>query len=112
VHARHINELCLTGELISAARAAEIGLVNQVAPAGELDRIVETWLDKLRAASPAALRRGKQVISAMQMMGFEEALSFAEAQIGLASRSGDAREGLAAFNEKRPPRWARKPTQE
>ena len=107
VHARHINELCLTGELITAARAAEIGLVNQVSPAALLDTAVATLVDKLRAASPAALRRGKQVLCAMQMMGFEEALCFAEAQIALASRGADAKEGLAAFNEKRPPRWAR-----
>jgi len=112
MHARHINELCLTGELISAARAAEMGLVNQVVPAAELDASVDALVAKLNAASPTALRRGKQVIFAMQMMAFEEALSFAEAQIGLASRSGDAAEGLSAFNEKRPPRWARTPDED
>jgi enoyl-CoA hydratase/carnithine racemase len=52
-----------------------------------------------------ALRRGKQAIFAMEMMAFPEALAFAEAQIALASRSSDAREGIAAFNEKRPPAW-------
>jgi len=39
-------------------------------------------------------------------MAFAEALSYAEAQIALAARSADAREGLAAFIEKRKPRWA------
>jgi enoyl-CoA hydratase/carnithine racemase len=107
MHARHINELCLTGELISAARAAQMGLVNEVVPAAQLDATVDALIAKLKAASPAAMRRGKRVIFAMQMMAFEEALSFAEAQIGLASRSADAAEGLRAFNEKRPPRWAR-----
>jgi enoyl-CoA hydratase/carnithine racemase len=63
-------------------------------------------LAKLRAASPAATRRGKQVIAAMERMGFDEALAFAEAQIALASRSADAEEGLKAFAEKRRPRWA------
>jgi len=106
LHARHINELCLTGELISAQRAAEIGLVNEVAPAGQLDARVEVLLAKLRLASPAAIRRGKHVIFAMEMMAFNEALAFAEAQIALAAASADAREGLAAFNEKRKPRWA------
>jgi enoyl-CoA hydratase/carnithine racemase len=42
----------------------------------------------------------------MEMMAFHEALAFAEAQIALAAASADAREGLAAFNEKRKPRWA------
>jgi len=106
MHARHINELCLTGELISAARAAEMGVVNQVVPLAQLDAAVEALLAKLTAASPAAVQRGKQVIMAMEAMTFDEALPFAEAQIALASRSGDAAEGLAAFNAKRKPRWA------
>jgi enoyl-CoA hydratase/carnithine racemase len=105
IGARHLNELCLTGELISAARAAEIGLVNRVVPLSELDAAVAALLNTLAAASPAAVKRGKQVIFAMEMMAFPEALAFAEAQIALASRSSDAEEGLAAFNAKRPPRW-------
>jgi enoyl-CoA hydratase/carnithine racemase len=63
-------------------------------------------MTKLRTASPAAVRRGKQVIFAMERMAFEEALAFAEAQIALVSRSADAEEGLRAFGEKRKPRWA------
>jgi enoyl-CoA hydratase/carnithine racemase len=106
MHARHINELCLTGELISAARAAEMGVVNQVVPLAELDAAVDALLGKLTAASPAAVRRGKQAIMAMEQMAFDQALPFAEAQIALASRSADAAEGLAAFNEKRKARWA------
>jgi enoyl-CoA hydratase/carnithine racemase len=109
IGSRHLNELCLTGELITAARAAEIGLVNRVVPAGELDGAVDALLGKLAAASPAAVKRGKQAIFAMEVMSFSEALPFAEAQIALASRSSDAEEGLAAFNEKRPPRWLADP---
>jgi enoyl-CoA hydratase/carnithine racemase len=105
IGARHIAELCLMGDLIPAARAVEMGLVNQVVPMAELDAAVEAMIQKLRAASPIALRRGKQAIFAMEMMAFPEALAFAEAQIALASRSTDAREGIAAFNEKRKPAW-------
>jgi len=106
MHARHINELCLTGELVPAARAAEMGLVNEIAPAGELDAHVEALLAKIRLGSPAAIRRGKQAIFAMEMMAFNEAIAFAEAQIALCSGSADAQEGLAAFTAKRKPRWA------
>jgi enoyl-CoA hydratase/carnithine racemase len=106
MHQRHIAELCLTGELITAQRAADMGLVNDIAPAGALDSRVEALVARLRAASPSAVRRGKQVMFAMERMAFEEALSYAEAQIGLLARSADAEEGLAAFNEKRKPRWA------
>jgi len=106
MHAKHINELCLTGELISAARAAEMGLVNEVAAAGELDARVAALLERLRAGAPGAIRRGKQVIFAMESMGFEQAIAFAEAQIAAAARSAEAEEGLAAFSQKRKPNWA------
>jgi enoyl-CoA hydratase/carnithine racemase len=102
---RQINELCLTGDLIDAARAYEIGLINRVVPMAQLNEAVEAVLAKLRAASPLALHRGKQAIFAMEMMAFSEALAFAEAQIALVSRSSDAKEGIAAFNERRKPRW-------
>jgi enoyl-CoA hydratase/carnithine racemase len=105
IGARYVNELCLTGELISAARAAEMGLVNQVVPYGVLDEAVDALIARLRGGSPTALKRGKQAIFAMEMMAFHEALAFAEAQIALVSRTKDAEEGLAAFNEKRKPRW-------
>jgi enoyl-CoA hydratase/carnithine racemase len=106
VGARLVNELCLTGELITAQRACEIGLLNAVVPGEQLDAAVQGLIDKLVAASPLALKRGKATIAAMEQMAFGEALPFAEAQIAIASRTGDAREGLAAFNEKRKPRWA------
>ena len=105
MHQRHINELCLTGELIDAQRAAQLGLVNEGAAPGELDARSDALLARLRTASPAAVRRGKQAIFAMEQMAFEQALPFAEAQIALASRSSDAEEGFAAFNERRKPRW-------
>jgi enoyl-CoA hydratase/carnithine racemase len=88
MHARHINELCLTGELVSAQRAAEMGIVNEIAPAGELDSRVEALLAKIRLGSPAAIRRGKQAILTMEMLAFHEAIA------------------LQAFNEKRKPRWS------
>jgi methylglutaconyl-CoA hydratase len=106
ISARHINELCLTGELISATRAYEMGMANQVVPKAQLDEAVERMLGLLMSASPVAIKRGKTAIAAMEAMGFGEALAFAEAQIAAASRTGEAREGLAAFNEKRKPRWA------
>ena len=104
--ARHINELCLTADLIDAARAREMALVNFVVPTADLDAEVERVVARIAAGSPMAIRRGRLAIAAMQSMAFPEAIAFAEAQIGLASRSPDAEEGLAAFNEKRPPRWS------
>jgi enoyl-CoA hydratase/carnithine racemase len=103
---RHAAELALTGEMIDAARASEIGLVNHVVPADRLDAKVDEILAALTAGSPAALRRGKYVMGAMETMDFEAAIAFAEGQIALAAQTDDAKEGVAAFREKRKPRWA------
>ncbi len=105
IHPRHVNMLCLTGELIDAREALAIGIANAVVPYAELDARVDALVAKIAANSPVALKRGKYAIAAMEAMEFHEALAFAETQIAVASNTSDAREGLAAFNEKRPPRW-------
>jgi len=105
IGARHINELCLTGELISASRAREIGIANYVVPYEDLDSRVDALLTQLGEMSPVALRRGKYAIAAMENMAFGEALAFAETLIAVTAMTADAAEGLAAFNDRRPPRW-------
>jgi enoyl-CoA hydratase/carnithine racemase len=107
IGARHINELCLTGELISATRAREIGIANYVVPFEELDARVDSLQTQLLGMSPVAIRRGKFAIAAMEKMAFAEALAFAETLISVTTLTADATEGLAAFNERRPPRWKR-----
>jgi len=106
IHPRHALELILTGELFDAHRAREIGLVNYVVPASELDDRVNDLLEKIRLASPVAIRRMKQAIRAMESMSFDEAITFAESQIMLAAQTADAKEGIASFQQKRKPRWA------
>lgn len=105
LNTRHVNELCLTGALIDAAKAKEIGIANEVVPYAQLDARVDALVARLCEMSPVAMRRGKYAIAEMEWMSFHEALAFAETQIAVASRTDDAREGLAAFNERRPPRW-------
>jgi enoyl-CoA hydratase/carnithine racemase len=108
IGARHINELCLTGELISATRAREIGIANYVVPFEELDARVDALMSKIGEMSPVALRRGKYAIAAMESMAFAEAMAFAETMISVTSLTNDAAEGIAAFNERRPPKWRQK----
>jgi enoyl-CoA hydratase/carnithine racemase len=103
---RIVNELCYTGELIDAARAREIGIANVVVPYAGLDAAVDALVQRIAGCSPVAVQRGRYAIAAMEWMGYTEALTFAETQIAVASSTADAREGLQAFNERRPPRWA------
>ena len=105
VGTRHLNQLCLTGELIGAQRAFEMGIANEVVAYEQLDACVDALVARLALGSPVALRRGKAAIAVMENLSFSEAVPFAEAQIAIASRTGDAREGLCAFVEKRQPRW-------
>ena len=69
---RHIAELCITGEPIDARRAAEIGLVNHVAPAGELDAKTDWLVQRVVGKSPTAIRRGKAMMRAAFDMSFDK----------------------------------------
>lgn len=100
---RKLAELCLTGEPIDAAQALEIGLVNYVDE--NLDGKLLWLLDRLLDKSPAAIRRGLYTMKTIEAMAFEESMSFTESQIALFTLTEDAREGQAAFKEKRKPVW-------
>jgi len=102
---RDLNWLCFTGQLINAARAQGMGLVNEVVPLAQLDARIDELVGQIALASPTAVRRGKFAMVAMESMNFDAALAFAEAQITIASRTRDAIEGRAAFEGKRAPYW-------
>ena len=103
---RVAREWALTGEAFGAEAARAAGLVNHVVPAGELEAKVEALTAALAARSPTAIRRGKYALKALDGMSFEQAIAFAEGQLGLLSLTGDAKEGFAAFNQKRDPRFS------
>jgi enoyl-CoA hydratase/carnithine racemase len=100
---RKLAELCITGEPISAEEALAIGLVNYVDDDldGRLDWLLARLLDK----SPAAIRRGLYTMKKIERMAFDESMSFTESQIALFTLTEDAKEGQAAFQQKRKPEW-------
>ena len=100
---RVLTEMCLTGDPIDARRALALELVNAVAT--DLDAELDRLIGRLLAGSPAAMRRGLYTLKQMERMPFEESLAFAESQIALFALTDDAKEGIAAFTEKRKPRW-------
>jgi len=102
---RVLREWALTGEPVRAAEALAAGLVNHVVPASELDAKTQWLVDRLTDKSPTAIRRGKYAMRAVADMTFDQAIAYTEGQIALLSLTEDAREGMAAFNEKRKPVW-------
>jgi enoyl-CoA hydratase/carnithine racemase len=103
---RVLTQMCITGESIDASAALSIGLVNIVTTT--LDEGVQKVLDVILKNSPTAIRRGLYALKRMETMSFEEAAAFTEGQIGLLALTDDAREGMKAFAEKRPPVWTGK----
>jgi enoyl-CoA hydratase/carnithine racemase len=102
---RRLLELCMTGDAIAAAEAEAIGLVNAVVPAAGLDAGTDALVARVLRASPTALRLGKQALHAMRDMSLREGWEYAQLMLPMMARTGDAREGLLAFQEKRPPVW-------
>jgi len=105
IPARFLNEMCITGKPIDARTAFSIGLLNRVVPAAELDATLDALLADIVAVSPIAVRRGKYAMRAVESMSFHERMAFTETAITAMIQTEDAREGLASFNERRPPRW-------
>jgi enoyl-CoA hydratase/carnithine racemase len=100
---RKLAELCITGEPIDAAQALEMGLVNYVDD--DVDTRLAWLLQRMLDKSPAAIRRGLYTMKKIESMAFEESMSFTESQIALFTLTEDAKEGQAAFQQKRKPSW-------
>jgi enoyl-CoA hydratase len=98
-------ELLLTGEMVDAAEAHRIGLVNRVVAAEDLLKESEELLRKMLANGPLSLRFTLEAVQAGLEMPFEAGQRHEAALFGLLCSSEDMREGTTAFLEKRPPRF-------
>jgi crotonobetainyl-CoA hydratase len=97
--------MLLTGQRISAQRALEIGLINEVVPRSELDAAVARWVDQILACAPLSVQAIKQVVRATAAMPPAQAQALRLPALVAALQSEDADEGVRAFQEKRKPQW-------
>lgn len=97
--------MMLTGRMISAAEMAHYGLVNAVVPAADLDREVDRWIADICAAAPLSLRAIKTMMRQTAQLCARDAAASKLPEVIAALQSEDQHEGVAAFNEKRPPQW-------
>ncbi len=104
------KELIFSGQIISAQEAYRIGLVNKVVPDGEEVRASVDYIRMLAAkCSPLAVSQAKIAIDkGLQKASLQEALECEVDAIKVLSQSEDLKEGILAFLEKRPPRFAGK----
>jgi enoyl-CoA hydratase/carnithine racemase len=98
-------ELLLTGDMIDAAEAHRIGLVNHVVPKGELSEKTLALARKLTGKSPLAVQLGKRSFYRMADLDYEKAYEMVNNQFALLCSTEDAHEGVDAFLNKRSPEW-------
>ncbi|MEU7815374.1 enoyl-CoA hydratase-related protein [Pseudonocardia sp. NPDC049154] len=98
-------EILLTGDPLDAARAREVGLVNQVVPGGELRARTQELARRIAANAPLSVRAAKRTAYLSAECTRAEAYDRAEEIWAPVYRSEDAQEGPAAFRDKRTPVW-------
>jgi methylglutaconyl-CoA hydratase len=95
-----------TAEVFDSARAAQLGLIHEAVPAETLDATITQLGETLRANGPAAVRTGKRLVAEVAGRALDDALIEQTADWIAATRAGaEAREGIAAFLDKRAPSW-------
>jgi methylglutaconyl-CoA hydratase len=107
LHERHIRELLLTSELIGSQRAVEIGLINRVVAPNELENEVQKTVDAILQNAPGALSNTKRLIEELWPNSVKHDVERALTHHMQARESAEAKEGIAAFLEKRPPNWTK-----
>jgi len=102
---RNMRELLLGSELIDAERAKEIGLVNRVVAREDVMSEAQKFAESVLQGAPGAIGQTKQLIEELWSSSVKEDIDLALKYHMQARESDEAREGIAAFNEKRKPKW-------
>ena len=100
---RKAKELMLRGKTITGKEAEELGLVNQAAPANELERTADALATELAELSPVAMSITKRLINDSMLVDIESRLELILMSALVGANSEDREEGIRAFNEKRKP---------
>lgn len=103
---REARRWCLTAQRFSATEAHRLGLLHTVVPAETLDAVVDAEIEALLAAAPEALADTKRLLKAVDQPLTDAVIADTAQRIATRRASAEAREGLAAFFDKRPPHWA------
>ncbi len=105
MHRKHAMELALTGDMITAANAVRMGLINRTVEPAELRLAVEQLAQSIASKSAQGIRSGKQAFYRQIDMPVEDAFDYANEEMIKALMCPDSDEGISAFFEKREPQW-------
>lgn len=107
VHRKHAMALALTGDSVAADHAVAIGLINEALPDAQLRDRTRELAEKIASKSAQGIKHGKADFYKQVDMPLEQAFAYANDAMVRAMTSEDAREGNAAFFEKRTPQWGK-----
>ncbi|HEY5672234.1 MAG TPA: enoyl-CoA hydratase-related protein [Malonomonas sp.] len=99
------KQMMFTGEMVGAAEAERIGLVNQVVPQKELLSVAQTMAETIAGKSQVAIRLIKEAVDNGMEMDIDKAFIYEADLFALCFSTEDQKEGMAAFLEKRPAKW-------
>jgi enoyl-CoA hydratase/carnithine racemase len=102
---KHAMEMLLTGDMVEAARAAQLGLVNRVVGPGEARSAALALAHRIASKSSYTLKVGKEAFYRQLEMGLADAYAYASEVMTENMMARDAEEGICAFIEKRKPTW-------
>jgi enoyl-CoA hydratase len=102
---KKVNEMMLLGDRMGAQDAVTFGLANRVVVAEGFDAAVADWAARLASKSPLLMKLGHDAMYRQADMPVDDALEYLRSQLSLTFTTEDIREGVAAFFEKREPRW-------
>jgi enoyl-CoA hydratase/carnithine racemase len=102
---KHALELMMTGRRVDAAEGQRLGFVNRVVPVDDLDASVADVAETLAGKPPAVMRLGRDSFYAVIDLPADAALKLLHPLLTVTAASDETAEGIAAFIEKRPPRW-------
>jgi enoyl-CoA hydratase/carnithine racemase len=102
---KHAFKLYYTGARITAAEARDIGLITEAVPRADLDARVDELARVIASKSPVGLRRGRDAFFAIEGRPLEDQVAHLLGELVTLTATEDAKEGITAFLENRPPNF-------